>query len=178
MRSWLSDGSPDMHGRRESVHTAPARPRARCGTVLLIAALALAACSQRPEIVVRESPDASPSPSDPSPSAPADPASPSPAPTASIDYSAYNVCSASVTRPAPPAGGRQTLRIRSNLAGAKVTAVAVYGAATQSLAGTTDAEGRTEIGFRILGGVRSGTAVRVDISVAPSTHCSTGFSVG
>jgi hypothetical protein len=59
-----------------------------------------------------------------------------------------------------------------------VTAVAVYGAATQPLAGTTDAEGRAEIGFRILSGVRSGTAVRVDITVAPSTRCSTGFSVG
>ncbi|MGH2721679.1 MAG: hypothetical protein ACRDJO_08755, partial [Actinomycetota bacterium] len=130
-----------------------------------------------PLIDVTPSPTAgSPTPAASPSASPAPPATPSP--SASLDTSAYNQCQASVTRPSPPSGGRQTIRIRTVVPGAPVSVTLSYGGRTQSLTGTTDPGGRADILFRTLEGIRSGTTVQVDVTVASSGRCSTTFMVG
>lgn len=142
------------------------------------AALALAGCNRRAPTLVDVPPSPSPTAGSPTPVA-SPPASPSPSPSPSpLDTSAYNQCEASVTRPSPPSGGRQTIRLRTVVPGAPVAVTVSYGSRTQSLAATTDPAGKADILFRTLEGVRPGTVVQVEASVASSGRCSTSFTVG
>lgn len=144
------------------------------------AALALTGCNREapPLIDVTPSPArGSPTPAASPPASPAPPATPSPSPSP-LDTSAYNQCRASVTRPSPPSGGRQTIRVRAVVPGAAVVVALSYGSRTQSLTATTDPEGRADILFRTLEGIRPGTTVQVDVTVASSGRCSTTFTVG
>jgi hypothetical protein len=141
------------------------------------AALVLAGCNRRAPTLVDVPP--SPSPAARSPTPLASPPAPSPSPSPSpLDTSAYNQCEVSVTRPSPPSGGRQTIRLRTVVPGAPVAVTVSYGSRTQSLAATTDPAGKADILFRTLEGVRPGTVVQVEVSVASSGRCSTSFTVG
>jgi hypothetical protein len=83
-----------------------------------------------------------------------------------------------VTRPSPPSGGRQTIKVRSVAPGASVAVTLSYGGRTQSLTATTDPAGKADLLFRTLEGIRAGTVVEVDVVVASSGRCSTSFTVG
>jgi hypothetical protein len=149
--------------------------RAAC----LVAAVALAGCARPPDIRVGAFPSASPSAS-PSPreTSPPTPSAAPPAAEPSLDYSSYYACSATVRKPTLPSTERQTIHVRSNLPSAQVTVTATYGRVKQPVTATTDAQGRADIIFKTLPNIRSGTPVQVAIVVAPSTHCSTSFSIG
>jgi hypothetical protein len=145
----------------------------------LAAVVALGGCARPAEIRAGALPAASPSAAAP-PVAGTLPASPSPAPPSaepSLDYSSYYACSATVKKASLPPADRQTVHVRSNLPSARVTVTAVYGTLRQPVGATTDARGRVDVVFKTLGNVRAGTPVQVTVDVAPSTHCSTSFSV-
>jgi hypothetical protein len=96
----------------------------------------------------------------------------------SLDYSTYYACSVTARKPSLPSGDRQTVHVRSNLPAARVTVTSTYGTLKQTVTATTDSQGRVDIVFKTLQGIRTGTPVQVAIDVAPSTHCSTSFSIG
>lgn len=148
-------------------------------TACLVAAVALAGCARPPNIRVGASPSASPPPSPAPPeTSPPIPSQAPPAAEPSLDYSSYYACSATAKKPALPSTERQTIHVRSNLPSARVTVTATYGTVKQPVTATTDAQGKADIIFKTLPNIRSGTPVHVAIDVAPSTHCSTSFSVG
>jgi hypothetical protein len=147
----------------------------------LAAVVALTGCNRPPPPLIEPGP-ATPSsePSQPAASpAPAASVEPSPSPSPEpLDTSAYNRCEATLTRPSPPSGGRQTVKVKSAVPSGPVKVTLTYGRRSQSLTGTTDPQGKAEILFRTLEGTSSGTPVQVDVAVGSSGRCSTRFTVG
>ncbi|MGH2689689.1 MAG: hypothetical protein ACRDKW_12925, partial [Actinomycetota bacterium] len=161
-----------MGDTRAAASRATAWTGRRAAVASVAAALALTGCNRGAPTLVDV--PTSPSPSAASP-APVASATPSPSPSASpspLDTSVYNQCQASLTRPSPPSGGRQTIRVRSVAPAAPVAITLSYGGRTQSLTATTDPGGKADVLFRTLEGIRAGTVVQVDVTVASSGRCS------